>query len=479
MGGTSGYPEEKLHCSVCNKSVAGDHVCPLDRTTLVRLDSDSTDPLLGRCIEGRFTIESHLATGGMGAVYRALQHSVSRQVALKVLRPRLLESPISIGRFFREAKLSSQIAHPNVVSVIDFGQTDDGLLYLATELIHGRTLKRVLKEDGPFEPARLVRVGSQICDALEAAHNVSIIHRDLKPANIMVLDGAPGADAIKVLDFGVAKSAAPVPDAAKGAVVTRTGVLLGTPAYTAPEAVMGTSDRRSDIYSLGVILHELIEGSRPFPELDTADLLHGHLYVKPPRATRAPPPLADLIGRMLEKDPARRPQSAGEVRAALRRVPTEDLSSGGLTSLATLDTVVPPPPPAVAARHRWWLLASAAIALVVIAGWIASSSSAAPVAPSAAPVTPAERASIPADAGASGAPVAAAAPDEPATERELPVVDAGAGPAAVSSAAPPSARKRTLERKEHRRRRRPSRPRPRPKPKPKPEPGPERPPYPF
>src|SRR5262249_20689275 len=154
-----------------------------------------------------YTILEKLGQGGMGAVYRASQHGLGREVAIKVVSSHLVSEADVIKRFLREAKLASKLAHPNAVAVLDFGQTDDGLFYLVMELVVGRTLDLVVKSEKVFKPERVVRIGTQVCDALQGAHELQIVHRDLKPSNIMLLSS--GRDLVKVLDFGLAKSVAP------------------------------------------------------------------------------------------------------------------------------------------------------------------------------------------------------------------------------------------------------------------------------
>ncbi len=307
--------ETELYCPACDQSFSIDAAhCPNDGTRLVRL-SDVRDPLIGRNLEGRFLIKERLGTGGMGAVYRAWQGSVGREVAVKVIESRLKGGRLAAKRFLREAKLASRLSHANTVSVIDFGQTEDGLLYLVMELVKGRTMGDVLLEDGPFPVDRMVRIGLQLCDALVAAHKLSIIHRDLKPSNVIVLDEPPGRDLVKVLDFGLAKSLID-----EGlTTVTQSDAIMGTPSYIPPEAVTKMQfDERSDLYSLGVILYEVLVGRLPFDATTVQAMLRQHAYDMPkPLPEGVPPPVAELLFRMLEKEPERRPQSATEVHDAL------------------------------------------------------------------------------------------------------------------------------------------------------------------
>ncbi len=307
--------ETELYCPACDQSFSIEAAhCPNDGTRLVRL-SDVKDALIGRNLEGRFLIKERLGTGGMGAVYRAWQGSVGREVAVKVIESRLKGGKLAAKRFLREAKLASRLQHANTVSVIDFGQTEDGLLYLVMELVKGRTMGDVMLEDGPFSVDRMVRIGLQLCDALVAAHKLSIIHRDLKPSNVIVLDEPPGRDLVKVLDFGLAKSLID-----EGlTTVTQSDAIMGTPSYIPPEAVTKMQfDARSDLYSLGVILYEVLAGRLPFDATTVQAMLRQHAYDMPkPLPETVPPPVVELLFRLLEKEPDRRPQSAMEVHDAL------------------------------------------------------------------------------------------------------------------------------------------------------------------
>jgi serine/threonine-protein kinase len=297
---------------MCEQSFSAGERCPTDGTKLVRLEA-RLDPFLGRELDGQYTILEKLGQGGMGAVYRATQHSVGREVAIKVVNAHLVSDPEAIKRFLREAKLASRLGHPNAVTVIDFGQTDDGVFYLVMELVNGRTLDQVIEAERAFKPERVVRIAAQVCDALEGAHALRIVHRDLKPSNIMLL--ASGRDLIKVLDFGLAKSVAvdQTPTTMTGA-----GALLGTPAFMPPEIALGQPcDGRADLYSLGVVLYLLGSGRLPFQAGSAAELIAMHGTEPAPPMQGVPPALAQVIDRMLAKDPADRYQTAAATREAL------------------------------------------------------------------------------------------------------------------------------------------------------------------
>jgi tRNA A-37 threonylcarbamoyl transferase component Bud32 len=363
------------HCPRCERSFPDGSRCPHDGTELVILDA--ADDLVGKEISGRYTLKRKLGAGGMGAVYIAWQHSVGRDVAVKIVHPKIGRDAEAAKRFLREVKLASRLSQPNTVSVYDFGQTEDGQLYFAMELLRGRPLNELRNE--PFPPERVVRIGVQLCDALEAAHRLEIVHRDLKPANILVLDDPPGRDLLKVLDFGLAKSLNEAEDTA----VTRSGALLGTPSYMPPEAVRGEpSDARGDLYSLGVILAELASGKLPFRASSVNEMLRQQLDATPEISPSLPAPLKRVLMRLMAKSPQERYASASVARemllAALRAEPlaldaTADVAAAAPTpNPATPNPATPVPPtpsPIPAPSIRSWLVA--ALPLLVCAGTFA------------------------------------------------------------------------------------------------------------
>ncbi len=275
--------------------------------------------MIGRMIDGRFTITEHLGSGGMGAVYRALQHSIDRQVALKLLRPEHLSDEAAVRRFFREARAASRLANPHTITVFDFGQSTDGLFYIAMELLRGRPLSRLSDSDPqPMAPALAALLVDQVLESLEEAHREGVIHRDLKTENIFVLEEP--ARFVKVLDFGLAKSAG-----GEDAGITRTGITIGTPAFMSPEQACGEElDARSDLYAVGVVLFELLTGQTPFGEMPPIALIVRKLQDRAPTMAevapnlRIPPKLDALVTRLLSIDRAGRPASATEVRRLLR-----------------------------------------------------------------------------------------------------------------------------------------------------------------
>ena len=293
-------------------AAAGD-ACAACGTTLIQVRPE--EDLVGTVIEGRFEILAKLAKGGMGTVYRALQRSTSREVALKVVDRRLEEDAAAVMRFVREARLASQLAHPNTVSIVDFGQAANGRLYLVMELVRGKTLQEVIAASGALALSRITRIGIQLCDALEAAHAVSIVHRDLKLENVMLLDGPPDRDHVKVLDFGLARSLAN-PDSR----FTATGVIAGTPRYLAPEVLFdgAPSSPAQDLYALGVVLGELARGT-PMWSARTLEALVALKATGKPELDGMPDALRALVTDLLAAEPTARP-TATAARAALQAI---------------------------------------------------------------------------------------------------------------------------------------------------------------
>ena len=266
------------------------------------------DPMIGQEIDGRFTITNRIGVGGMGAVYAAIQHSIHREVAIKIIAPELATQPSIARRFLRECWLASRLKSPYIAAVHDSGQTDDGLLYMVMEKIEGRTLSDELRRCGRLATGRAIQIGVQICRALEAAHDAGVVHRDLKPANIML---GPD-DSVVVLDFGLAKSFT-----GANLSVTEAGILVGTAHYIAPELIRGDhAAPTADLYALGALLHTMLAGERPFFGDDLA-VLRAHVLTPAPRLEHGPDALADVVQKLLEKSPDKRFQSAAALREAL------------------------------------------------------------------------------------------------------------------------------------------------------------------
>lgn len=357
------------YCPTCDSSYSEDlKRCPEDGTNLVRIVG-AEDDVIGTVIDDRFTIKARIGGGGMGAVYRALQHSVGREVAVKLIHPRLSRDTVAVKRFLREAKLCSRLTHTGSVMVLDFGQCDSGQLFMVMELLAGRTLADVVHSEGALPAERVVGIAREVCAALEAAHGLNIVHRDLKPSNIMVVDQGDGSQIIKVLDFGLAKSLA-----GDDSTVTQSGLMMGTPLYTSPEVAQGGhADTRSDLYSLGVIMHELLCGTPPFVGDTMQHLLHQHAVEDPPELPETvPQPLRALTAKLLRKDPSDRFQSATELKTALRDVPTTIPEPSEAPAAAT-----PVAEPTKSSRRGVWIAGALAVltAAVGIPLWLAKDGS--------------------------------------------------------------------------------------------------------
>jgi serine/threonine-protein kinase len=271
---------------------------------------------IGAVIAGKFLLKDVAGRGGMATVYRAEQTVLGRSVAVKVLDPELAADAAVAAMFLREARAASRINHPNIVSVIDFGQTPEGVHYLVMEYLKGQPLSALLADEFPLPLSRVTALMSQVLDALEEAHSVEVVHRDLKPDNILIERLRTGADLVKVCDFGIAR----LLDVAD----EHGGIISGTPEYMSPEQVRGAHmDYRTDLYSAGVVLYELLTGSPPFVSDERLQLLLRHCDTPPTPPSKArpdltiPPALEEITLRALAKEPADRFQSAAEFREAL------------------------------------------------------------------------------------------------------------------------------------------------------------------
>jgi serine/threonine protein kinase len=304
---------------------------------------DEKDPLLGTILDKRFELRERLGAGAMGVVYRATQLSIGRDVAVKVITGM---DVTTVKRFFREAQIASALSHPNTVQIIEFGQSPDGRVYLAMELVRGHTLQREV-EAGAMAPRRIVRIATMLCDALEAAHRQTIVHRDLKPENVMIAED--GTDHVKILDFGIARVLGDASTQLTGA-----GLSAGTPNYMAPE-VLGEAAAPApaqDMYAVGVIIAELALG-RALWNRPSLDLLYADKMVNR-GVDEVPPRFRPLVAKLVALEPGARPSPA-ETREALRQLDRANTDPVGVAP--TIDQVAPvapkpaPAPPVAERPH--------------------------------------------------------------------------------------------------------------------------------
>jgi len=311
-------------CPTCN-SIYGDSIdrCPQDNSELEPFDSDR-DPLIGDVIDGRFRLEELLGAGGMGRVYRGTQLSVDRDVAVKLLRGEAVPDRNMHERFIREARVISGFNHPNIVRLIDFGNDDDRESpYLVMELAGGVSLADLVRS-GRLSVEFAVEIARQVCSGLLEAHSAGIVHRDLKPDNLHLIANSDGSFHVKILDFGIAFPQ----DSSKN--LTGTGMMCGTAPYVSPEQARSEDlEGQADLYSLGVILFEMLSGVRPFQGESGFEIIMQQVNEPPPDLRQYLPPgeppekLVALVHELLEKEPRARPAGAGEARDRLEAVADE------------------------------------------------------------------------------------------------------------------------------------------------------------
>jgi len=332
--------------------------------------------LIGTSIGDRYRLLEAIGDGGMGRVFRAERLGTGHKVALKLLHPEFSGVEQVVQRFEREAEVTTRLTHPHIVKVVEFGEWN-GRLFLAMELLPGRSLAELIgrQETGGgrrLSVDRTIAIMSPVLDALEYAHARGVVHRDLKPENIMVTParGLFSREHVKLLDFGIAK----LGDDGDGTArkLTQLGLVLGTPAYMSPEQVAGQqADVRSDLYSCGVILYEMLTGHRPFEAGSSLEILSMHVTAAPrplraaaPEA-RIPAALEGVVLRALAKRPAERFQSARELRLALERAAR---AGDGNAAVSGIETTMLAPPAAPRPRPRWMGVAIVAVVAAMLVG---------------------------------------------------------------------------------------------------------------
>jgi serine/threonine-protein kinase len=309
-------------CPQCATALDDTHrFCPTCGFPVGKVVVNPDDPLLGRTLPGGYVILELVGIGGMGRVYRAEQTNLGRTVAVKIIHPHLIGEENAAARFITEARAASRMNHPNSVSIIDFGKTKDGQLYLVMEFLSGKDLARLMYEEGPLPFRRIVDIARKILAALSEAHHLGIIHRDLKPENVIVEPTRTGGDDhVKVVDFGLAKMRIE----AASPSITSPGIVCGTPEYMSPEQGRGDAlDARSDIYAVGVLLYQLFTGHLPFEADSPTKVVLAHLTQKPadPRVVAPergiPAPLVNVVLQALAKQPSDRFRDADDFSLAL------------------------------------------------------------------------------------------------------------------------------------------------------------------
>jgi tRNA A-37 threonylcarbamoyl transferase component Bud32 len=341
---------------------------------------------IGQRIADRYRVISVIARGGMGAVYEAIDERLDRRVAIKVLLQDLVEDRTIAARFEREARAAARLSHPSIVQVFDFGIAADGAAYLVLERVVGRTLATILGTEGRVAPARAADIVEQALGALATAHASGIVHRDIKPPNLMVVaSGVGDRELVKVLDFGIAQ----LKTGTAYTRLTSTGMILGTPAFMAPEQARGeATDARVDVYAMGVVLYCLLTGVSPFHSRDIAEVVMRVLEHTPPRADAiapgVPPSLAAIAERAMQKRAEHRFPSADAFALALfewrRDAAHAPVATPAIqpiaehTAVRSAISIGPPAEPAPvattvrpSARRSWWVIAIGA-SLIVAAG---------------------------------------------------------------------------------------------------------------
>jgi serine/threonine protein kinase len=352
------------YCSSCKTSYPTDfQVCPKDGAGL----NETNELLSGMIIREKYQILEKIGSGGMAAVYRARHVDFNEIFAIKLINNQYFEDESFIKRLRAEAVIARKLRHPHAVRIEDLDRTEDGRLFIVMEYVDGQDLRRVIRQNGALPVQRILDIASQVCSALAAAHALGIVHRDIKPDNIQLLATTDGTDFVKVLDFGIAKLRR---GAANDESLTGSGLLLGTPQYLSPEQAMGKTgthiDGRSDLYSLGIVMYEMLTGRVPFQSDTPMGMLVHHLHTlpQPPQKVRPdldiPQPVSELLMQCLQKCPEDRFQSADQMLTAVRTADARlglgpqaaaTAAASTRTDLARTATVgsAPLPPPEVMA----------------------------------------------------------------------------------------------------------------------------------
>ena len=338
----------------------------------------------GTLLAGRYRLQQRIGAGGFGAVYKALNTVMDQTVAIKVLKadPSGV-TPELIKRFHREARTASQLYHPNTIRVFDFGEAEDKTLYLVMEYLEGQSLAQLLRREGIPALAQTLLIGVQILRSLGEAHKKGIVHRDMKPENVFITSHEGVDDHVKVLDFGIAKTKAR--DSAEQSL-TQDGTILGSPTFMAPELIQNRPiDARTDLYAVGVLLYRMLAGKPPFEANDVMAILFAHVHDAPPplpatvRGEALPEPLREVVMRLLEKDPARRPQTAADVLSVLEGAGAATRPNGALAPAPDVEVASTPrhmtTPLTRPNRRALWAVVAIALVGGSAAAWYVARSS--------------------------------------------------------------------------------------------------------
>ncbi len=317
--------DEGFECKETQQSPS-QHTASMCSETLTSSEPPVYDFHIGKLLGGKYKILEKVATGGWSTIYKAKRTMLAMDdiIAVKILHLNLSNNPQDIKRFYNEAAAIRELRHPNAIHLYDFDRDVNGTIYMAMEFIHGKNLKEVIKDTGPFDVARTLHVIFQVCDVIATAHKhpKKIIHRDITPQNIMLTKVSENEDFVKVLDFGIVKLRT-------HDNVSLTGSIVGTPPYMAPEQWKGECDERTDIYSLGVVLYEMLAGEPPFKG-DQITLMNKHLTENPQpfykfnKNLKIPKQMEKAVFRCLEKNPDNRPQSIDELKSLLQKATSLD-----------------------------------------------------------------------------------------------------------------------------------------------------------
>ena len=332
-------------CPTCQLSYPNNYaVCPADGSPLEEVGTWAD----GSVIRGKYRVLAKVGQGGMGSVYKALHLAFDEMRALKVIAPELLTDDLFVKRFMHEAVITRRLQHPNAVRVDDIDKAEDGRPFIVMEFIEGKSLKKLIREEGPLPTPRVLSIIKQAANALDAANRLGMVHRDIKPDNIALVD-APDGEMVKVLDFGIAKMKEARMGEAAGMTLTGAGVVIGTPQYMSPEQAMGKRgdelDGRADLYSLGVVMYQMLTADLPFKADTTMEMLLAHMQ-KPPAPIgvlhpelQVPENVAALTMRLLEKNRDLRPASARALIQEIDKI-EKDLSSPAKTRVVTSDDLM-------------------------------------------------------------------------------------------------------------------------------------------